>query len=83
LHGLLSLAQKHPAKALESAAQKALHHGAWHLHDLRALLEAAGTAPQLDFLETHPLIRSLDAYQHCVPDCFAPSTINQEPSNSP
>src|SRR5580658_4326966 len=29
LHGLLSLAQKHPVKALESAAQKALHHGAW------------------------------------------------------
>jgi hypothetical protein len=43
----------------------------------RALLEVAGPAPQLDFLETHPLIRSLDAYQHCVPDCFVPSTINQ------
>ena len=28
LHGLLSLAQKHPVKAPESAAQKALHHGA-------------------------------------------------------
>jgi transposase len=80
LHGLLSLAQKHPVKALESAAQKALHHGAWRLRDLCALLDQAGPAPQLDFLETHPLIRSLDAYQHCVPDCFAPSTLNPEPS---
>jgi transposase len=82
LHGLLSLAQKHPVKALESAAQKALHHGAWRLRDLRALLEAAGPAPQLDFLETHPLIRSLDTYRDCVPDCFAPSTLNPEPSTS-
>lgn len=82
LHGLLSLAQKHPVKELESAAQKALHHGAWRLRDLRALLEQAGPAPQLDFLETHPLIRSLDTYQHCVPDCFAPSTLNPEGSSS-
>ena len=79
LHGLLALAQKHPVKALEGAAQKALHHGAWRLRDLRTLLEQTGPAPQLDFLEVHPLIRSLDAYQHCVPDCFAPSTINPEP----
>jgi transposase len=83
LHGLLSLAQKHPVKALESAAQKALHHGAWRLRDLRALLEQAGPAPQLDFLETHPLIRSLDTYQHCVPDCFAPSTQNDPPHHEP
>ena len=74
LHGLLALAQKHPVKALENAAQKARHHGAWRLRDLRTLLEQAGPAPQLDFLETHPLIRSLDAYQDCVPDCFAPNT---------
>jgi Mu transposase, C-terminal domain len=74
LHGLISLAEKHPAKALENAAQKALHHGAWRLRDLRTLLEAAGPAPQLDFLETHPLIRNLDSYRDCVPDCFAPNT---------
>lgn len=70
LHGLLALAQKHPLKALEAAAQKALHHGAWRLRDLRLLLEQNPPAPQLDFLETHPLIRSLDAYQALTPDCF-------------
>ena len=52
LHGLLSLAQKHPVKALEHAAP----------------------SPQLDFLETHPLIRSLDTYRDYVPDCFASNT---------
>jgi transposase len=70
LHGLLSLASQHPVAALENASQKALHHGAWRLRDLRVLLEQAGPAPQLDFLDTHPLIRSLDAYDALTPDCF-------------
>ena len=62
LHGLLALAGKHPVAAMEAAAEKALHHGTWRLRDLRTLLDRAGPSPQLDFLETHPLIRSLDAY---------------------
>ena len=77
LHGLLSLAQKHPVKNLEAAAQKAVHHGTWRLRDLRTLLAQTGPTPQLDFLETHPLIRNLDTYRDCVPDCFTPATINQ------
>lgn len=77
LHGLLALAQKHPVKELEAAAQTALHHGTWRLRDLRTLLEQVGPAPQLDFLETHPLIRNLDTYRGCVPDCFTPATLNQ------
>jgi transposase len=72
LHGLLALAGKHPVAALEAAAEKALHHGTWRLRDLRLLLERAGPSPQLDFLETHPLIRSLDAYEALTPDCFNP-----------
>lgn len=83
LHGLLSLAEKHPAKALENAAQKALHHGAWRLRDLRALIDAAGPPPQLDFLETHPLIRNLETYRDCVPDCFAPNTENLNSLKTP
>lgn len=60
-----------------------------HLHSphrhviLDYLLEQAGPASQLDFLETHPLIRSLDDYQHCVPDCFAASTHNDPPHHEP
>ncbi len=72
LHGLLSLAGKHPAAALERATQKALHHGTWRLRDLRTLLEQTGPTPQLDFLDTHPLIRQLDVYQSLTPDCFNP-----------
>jgi hypothetical protein len=74
LQGLLALAGKHPAAALERAAQTALHHGAWRLRDLRTLLEQGGAAPQLDFLDTHPLIRQLDVYQSLTPDCFNPQS---------
>ncbi len=72
LHGLLALVGKHPVAALEKAAAKALHHGTWRLRDLRTLLEQAGPAPQLDFLEIHPLIRQLDVYDALTPDCFNP-----------
>jgi len=71
LHGLLALAQKHPVKALEPAAQKALHHGTWRLKDLRLLMEQTQPLPQLDFLETHPLIRPLTEYTSLTPDCFS------------
>lgn len=79
MHGLLSLAGRHPAAALERATETALHHGAWRLRDLRTLLEQTGPSPQLDFLETHPLIRQLEAYQVLTPDCFnpQPQTINE------
>jgi len=61
--GLLQLAEKHPAAELEKAARVATHHGAWRLRDLKRLLELPGNVVQLDFLDTHPLIRSLDAYR--------------------
>jgi hypothetical protein len=61
--GLLQLAEKHPAAGLEKAAGIATHHGAWRLRDLKRLLELPGNVMQLDFLETHPLIRSLEAYR--------------------
>ncbi len=60
--GLLQLAEKHPVAELEKAARSALHHGAWRLRDLKRLLELPGNVVQLDFLETHPLIRPLEAY---------------------
>ena len=61
--GLLQLAEKHPAAHLEKAARITTHHGAWRLRDLKRLLGLLGNVVQLDFLETHPLIRSLEAYR--------------------
>lgn len=74
MQGLLHLAGKHPAADLENAARVATHHGSWRLRDLKRLLELPSNVVQLDFLETHPLIRSLDAYR--IPPILNP---NQNP----
>jgi transposase len=64
VQGLVSLAQKHPAAALERAAGIAVHRGVWRLRDLRTLLDQQNDSiVQVDFLETHPLIRDLAAYK--------------------
>jgi transposase len=63
MQGLLHLAGKHPAVELEKAASVATNHGTWRLRDLKRLLELPGNVVQMDFLETHPLIRSLEAYR--------------------
>jgi hypothetical protein len=59
----LHLAGKHPAAELEKAARVATHHGTWRLRDLKRLLALPGNIVQMDFLESHPLIRSLEAYR--------------------
>ena len=62
LQGLVGLAKQHPVAALEQAAATAKRRGVWRLRDLRRLLTEGDTVVQVDFLETHPLIRPLDAY---------------------
>jgi hypothetical protein len=66
------LAEKHPAAQLDQACQLALTHGAWHLRDLRGLLARPVAQEQFAFLEAHPLIRDLQAYDNLVPVCFSP-----------
>jgi transposase len=63
MQGLLQLAEKHPVAELEKAARVATHHATWRLRDLKRLLALPGNVVQMDFLENHPLIRSLDAYR--------------------
>lgn len=73
--GLLQLAGKHPVAELEKAAALATHHGTWRLRDLKRLLELPGNVVQLDFLETHPLIRSLEAYRIAPAENLNPNPI--------
>ncbi len=79
LLGLLALAEKHPASQINQACQLAVGHGAWQLRDVRELLARPVTQEQLGFIETHPLIRDLKAYDNLVPVCFrsAPQTDTQ------
>lgn len=76
LQGLLALAEKHPAPQLDQACQLAMTHGAWHLCDLRELLARPVAQEQFAFIDTHPLIRDLQAYDNLVPGCFSPAAQN-------
>lgn len=73
LQGLLALAEKHSAPQLDQACRLALTHGAWHLRDLRELLARPVAQEQFGFIEKHPLIRDLSAYENLVPVCFGPA----------
>src|SRR5271165_703818 len=73
MQGLLQLAEKHPVADLERVALSAAHHGAWRLRDLKRLLDQPANVVQLQFLETHPLIRPLDAYRIPLPTTPQPN----------
>ncbi len=62
LQGVVGLAKQHPVAALEDAAATARRRGVWRLRDLRRLLTDGDNVVQVDFLDTHPLIRPLTAY---------------------
>ena len=70
LQGLLALADKHPAAELNRACESALTHGSWHLSDLKQLLLQPTTQEQFPFVQNHPLIRDLHAYENLIPVCF-------------
>lgn len=80
LHGLLSLAEEHPASELEKACHKAVEHGSWRLREIKELLAGFPRPTQSAFLEEHPLIRQLDAYANLIPVCFEP---NPETESNP
>jgi transposase len=82
LQGLLSLTEKHPAPQINQACELALSHGAWRLRDLRELLARPVAQEQFGFIEAHPLIRDLKAYDNLVPVCFRPVVENNK-NNSP
>ncbi|MFL5514391.1 MAG: IS21 family transposase [Gemmatimonadales bacterium] len=65
LQGLLALAGRHAVADLEQACAVALSHESYHLRTLRTLLERqeAARPEPAPFLEDHPLIRDLSAYE--------------------
>jgi transposase len=63
MQGLISLGRKTPAAELDHAAAKALQRAGWRLRHIRQALTEPPNVVQVDFLETHPLIRAMDAYR--------------------
>lgn len=68
--GLVSLTRRHSIRAVDRACQVAQSHSAHRLRDIRNLLkrsDGSGTVQgQFDFVEEHPLIRSLADYGKLV-----------------
>jgi hypothetical protein len=63
VQGLLPLSKKHPTAAMEKAAAKALARSAWHLSAVKTALGEPAHVVQVDFLDSHPLIRDPSAYR--------------------
>ena len=71
LQGLLALAKRHDAEAIDRACQVAFSHGAWRLKTIRQLLKRdAPEQETFDFLGEHPIIRSLSEYGKLVATSF-------------
>jgi transposase len=72
LQGLLSLANKHPHAEIERACEIASGYGAYRLRTIRRLIKRkAPKQEQFDFLDEHPIIRSLGDYGELVRHSFA------------
>jgi hypothetical protein len=63
LQGLLALARTTPTDQLELAAGKALQRAGWRLRAVKEALYEPANVVQIDFLDTHPLIRDMNAYR--------------------
>ena len=63
VQGLVGLSRRYEAASLDAACEKALLCGQWRLRELRGWLLDPQLQPQtFSFLESHPLIRDMDAY---------------------
>jgi transposase len=72
LLGLLSLSKRHSDEAIEKACQTASTHGAYRLRVIRELVKRqAPKQEQFEFIDTHPIIRSLSEYGELVRTAFS------------
>jgi transposase len=70
--GLVSLTQRHRDAEIEQACRIARSHAAWRLRDIRSLLKRQNAPEQqaFEFIQEHPLIRSLSDYGKLVHSAF-------------
>jgi hypothetical protein len=71
LQGLLSLASRHGDQDVEQACEIAQSHGAYRLRVIRELIKRRGNRQeQFEFMDDHPIIRSLGDYEQFVQTAF-------------
>lgn len=71
LMGLLNLAHRHKSESIEQACELASTHGAYRLRTIRELIKRQGDRQEpFEFLDEHPIIRSLTDYGQLVRTAF-------------
>jgi transposase len=86
LMGLLSLTSQHRRDQVENACRIAQSHGAYHLRSLRQLIEQQNppvVQQNFQFIEQHPIIRGLGAYEQFVREAIAQQPLPACPQQSP
>ena len=83
LVGLLALARRHSALAVEQACALACAQGVYYLRQLRALLKDPVAQAQFEFMAEHPLIRNLHDYGTLVNVHFGAEDPWEEPALKP
>ncbi len=73
LQGFIYLAKKYPARALNQASKTALAVGMFRLRPLRELIKRHSEQSELEFAESHPIIRPLSEYQKLITVSFKPT----------
>jgi transposase len=72
LMGLLRLTDRHTADGIEKACEIAASHGAYHLRDVRSLIDRqAPRQEQFEFIQEDPIIRPLAEYGELVHKAFS------------
>lgn len=65
--GLLSLADRQPGALIDKACEIAISYGAYRLKNVRRLIDQkAAKQEQMEFMQEHPIIRSMDVYGELV-----------------
>jgi transposase len=70
LQGFIHLARKYPAHAINMASKTALEAGMFRLRPLRELIRRSADQRELEFAESHPIIRPLSEYQELLTVSF-------------
>lgn len=70
LQGFIHLAKKYPARAINLASKTALQAGMFRLRPLRELIKRNSDQEQLEFADSHPIIRPLAEYQELITVSF-------------
>jgi transposase len=73
LQGFIHLARKYPARAINQASKTALAAGMFRLRPLRELIKRNANHNELEFAESHPIIRPLSEYQKHITVSFKPA----------